>query len=43
MSLDNIEYCEEFSPNDEDFQNFEMYVSSCEKKCQSGIFKVKIC
>jgi hypothetical protein len=41
MSLEAIPYCDEFYPNEEDFLNFEKYVSKCQKLTKSGIFKVR--
>lgn len=40
MSLDDIPHCDVFFPNEEEFKNFEKYVSKCEKQAKSGIIKV---
>jgi hypothetical protein len=40
MSLENIPYCDVFYPSEEEFRNFEKFMSKCEKVTKSGIFKV---
>jgi hypothetical protein len=40
MSLDDIPHCDVFFPNEEEFKNFEKYITKCEKQSKSGIIKV---
>lgn len=40
MSLEDIPHCDVFYPTEEEFKNFEKYVSKCEKQARSGIIKV---
>jgi|LauGreDrversion4_2_1035121.scaffolds.fasta_scaffold1423067_1 hypothetical protein len=40
MSLESIPYCDVFYPSEEEFRNFEKFMSKCEKMTKSGIFKV---
>ncbi len=40
MSLEDIPYCDVFYPTEDEFKNFEKYVSKCHKSSKSGVFKV---
>jgi hypothetical protein len=40
MSLDEIPFCDVFTPNKKEFKNFEKYVTQCVKKAKSGIIKI---
>jgi hypothetical protein len=40
MSLDEIPFCDVFTPTKKEFKNFEKYVTKCVNNAKSGIIKI---
>jgi hypothetical protein len=40
MSLEQIPYCDVFTPTKKEFKNFEKFVLKCVNKAKSGIIKI---